>query len=411
MDIGVKIVRRICRIVDSKPGATMFYVAFGVAFFKLFLNSTMFPAAIVDAGILNLLSYGCLALICLIAAINILRLLVEYYIAEDKKQNLLNLAVLGFGIGAGVLCLIFGHYREPFILFCVVAAAWRKRVEPIFVISLVLGSVIMIAAYVASMNGYALYLTYDMGKDMLGHAFGMNYRTDFAAHVMYLVMMYAALRAEKLKPWEYIMLWFDTWVVWRYSSAKIASACMAAFLTAFGLLIAFRYVKHRWPRIPKWTALIHIVCFLFTMLMIAIYPSDGKQDTYSMRIDLSRRGFETYSTTFFGQRVAENGLGGIYDVSDGYFFLDIMYVRMLILYGIVVTIVFLAMMTLASYRAIGSGQAVLVLALFIVAVDSLVEHHAMEIWYNVFVLLCATEVANLHVNSSLIEKVDADNAS
>ena len=392
IDLYVDITRKLYRLFESRIVSAVFYAAFGLLFIKFTLITTMFSTDITDGRVVNLMAYLGLGVMCMIAGVNMLQLFAGV-IADDvsgtqRKESFLWFALLTASIMVSFLCWIIGHHKEPFIMCAVVAASYGRRIRPVLAITLVAGSAILLAAYVASVNGYIPYLTYDMGgKVIFGHAFGMNYRTDLAAHVLYLVMAYAVLRGEKLMAWEYMMLWFDTWITWRYSSARMNCACMAVFLIVLGIIHVFRLIKKRWPNVPAWSSAIHIVCFLATMVMLFVPSAEGLDSISSGRISLSRRGFEEYGVTAFGQVVEENGLGGIYEAKGEYFFLDIVYIRMIIIDGAAMLLIFMILMTLASYRAAKHGEAIMALALVTVAVVGMIEHHGIEIWYNTYVLV------------------------
>ena len=386
---------------EGKTGSVLFYFAFSIVYFRMFFRTTMFPYVVRSVWgnrLIDWPAYAAFMILCALAGLRVLEYLMsaaQPTPTEEKRKNILRFLFSAATLLVGFLCWIKGDNKDPFILCCLAIAVIGRRFYPALLISTVIGSVFMVVAYVASMNGYIPYLVYDRGGEVLAHAFGICYRTDFAAHVLYLVMSYAILRGEKLHLWEYLMFWLDTWVVWRYSAARMNAACLILFLALLGGLHLFRLVKHRWPHLPCWTAGVHVGACVASLLMIKFYPATGVNGSLDARVRLSLEGFVKYPLNLFGHMVEERGGGGIVDSNIPYFFLDISYVRTLIIYGICMLVVYLVLMTLASDKAAKTGDVVLALALIIVAIASVIEHHATEYGYNILLLAGTGVLSNL----------------
>ena len=116
-------------------------------------------------------------------------------------------------------------------------------------------------------------------------------------------------------------------------------------------------------------------------------------DTFWARLNLSVQGFRENTLRLIGKGVFERGAGGLYDSSEAYFYLDITYVRNIISYGILFALIYLAVMTIASWRAAKEKHTVLCLALIIVAMVSIIEHHASDFAYNVLILAAFADVS------------------
>ena len=394
-------VLKLFALSDGRIGSVLFYSSFGLVYFRMFYRTTMFPYVVRSVWgnrLIDWPSYFAFVILCGLAGLQVLEYLVSALRVEsppNRKQEWMRFALSAATLLVGFLCWFKGGNKDPFILCCLAIAVIGRRFYPALLISTVIGSVFMVVAYLASMNGYIPYLVYDRGGEVLAHAFGICYRTDFAAHVLYLVMSYAILRGEKLHLWEYLMFWLDTWVVWRYSAARMNTACLVLFLMLLGGLHLFKIIKHRWPRVPRWTAAVHAVLCAASLLMIKFYPATGVNGSLDARVRLSLEGFVKYPLNLFGHMVEERGGGGIVDSSIPYFFLDISYVRTLIIYGICMLVVYLVLMTLASDKAAKTGDVVLALALIIVAIASVIEHHATEYGYNILLLAGTGVLSNL----------------
>ena len=364
-----------------KIGDIVFYVFFAICYARVFINGTTAYVLINDWTWVNrpyeIAVFG----------ITIMALLTISH-ARNMKIQLLWIAMVLIG---------FAHWQrsgemELFALCIMIVAIAGRSFKPVLWISLIIGSSIMLIAYWASVHGFLPYLVYQTGGLYGSHSFGMVYRTDLAAHVMYLIMTLALLRKEKISSIGYLSLVFSTWIVWRYTHARANTFCIVVFLMGFTIwLLAYLIVKKN-IRIPKWTMWIHAFCNV--SILAAVFALGGKSkgaagsdlSTFWARLSLSLQAFRDYPVRLLGTYVPERGAGGTPDPSIPYFYLDITYVRNIIVYGILFAIVYLAIVTWISYRALKEEQTILALGLIIVAVVSMIEHHAADFAYNVLLL-------------------------
>ncbi len=378
-----KTIDRVIALSRGKAGDLVYYISFTFVYIFRFYLTTMFTG-LIDPKWFKIPYYLGIAGLLLLSGVAVLECI--------RKKTYREAAELIFILLAGVLCTFIGGWKIVYLMCFLIAASKDRDLKPVFLISVIVGSVIMVSAYLASMNGYIPYLVYNGKTEMLQHAFGMNYRTDLAAHVLFTVMCYGILRAEKLMLWEYTMLWFDTWLIWRYAQARAGSACLVLFLTLMGLAIIYRRIRGEWIKLPKITALVHILSGIAVFIAVALWPEtngigggpEGSESIFA-RLSLSREAFRMYPVNLFGHVVKERGAGGVVDSAEPYFFIDITYVRILIMGGIVLFILYLFLMTKASYKA-AERHTILAIALIVTAIHSIIEHHAFEVAYNVLIL-------------------------
>ena len=365
-----------------------FYILFAIAYTYRFFNTTMFTMLVRDWKVINLVYDISVLLIALMALWNI--------VGIEKK--LYKIGALIVVISAFMLLSRDGTY-EVFVMLLLVIAAIGRDFKPMLIISVIIGSLMMIAAYQASMHGYIPYLVYDTGGEYGSHAFGIVYRTDFAAHVLYLAMSYAALRKDKITSIGYMVLVFATWFVWRYVHARMNTFCMILFLVGYAVFILLAIFGKK-LKIPKWFCVAHLVAnvgaIAGSMILGDRMVDIAGVDAGSLwaRFQMSKQAIVENGVHLLGRNIYEQGAGGLVDGSNPYFFLDITYVRTLMLHGVVIAIIYLVIMTVASYRASKEGHTVIAIALLIVAIVSLIEHHATEISYNVFMFAAFANMGN-----------------
>ena len=168
---------------------------------------------------------------------------------------------------------------------------------------------------------------------------------------------------------------------------------MVLFLVVLGIILFFYHIKGRWIRIPKCISLIHAFCAAISFLAIFWWSTTGESvnisdsvNTLKSRLSLSLQAFKMYPVNLFGNNITERSAAGIPDSAEEYFYLDILYVRILFIGGIVLFIVYLSLMTIATLKAIKNQQVILSIALIIIALDGIVESHFLTLSFNVFIL-------------------------
>jgi hypothetical protein len=111
----------------------------------------------------------------------------------------------------------------------------------------------------------------------------------------------------------------------------------------------------------------------------------------SGRLELGHEGFIRYELSLFGQFVDQNGLGTSTSFEGDYFYLDSSYINILLRFGLVILDVVLAIITTLSLRERRRDSYFRLMILTVVSLQSMIEHHLIEIAYNPFLLLLFAE--------------------
>ena len=357
----------------SKIEDILFYVMFTVLYLRQFYRTTMFTYTL-DIKYLDLLGYAAAAFLLPLAGINAIR-----FWRNNKRLAVILIAFLVCGVGSAVI----GKNRTLIILCVLIVSSVGRKFNVVAWIALIAGAIMMVIAYFASIGGYIRYFNSYAYDGRYLHAFGILYHTDFAAHVLYLSMIYVWIRRDKMHFWEYLILWCVAILTWRYSGARMNAFCLSLFLLLYCVVNIF---KNRFYSFPRCIASCHLICTLLTFLLVLVRDKLSSFPTLYHRLQLSDLGIKTYGVSLFGQYIEEMGAGGIADFSKGYFFLDIAYVRILLMYGVAFLVVFLLWMTLITYHAALDKDVVLCLILCMIAFVSIIEHHSIDYCYNVFFL-------------------------
>lgn len=282
-----------------------------------------------------------------------------------------------------------------------------KKILKVYVVgSLSVLSIIMLGSFTGSIED----LLYTGSSNIYRHSFGVNYPTDFAARLVYLFLAAMVLYGQICKP-----LWIAGAIilagfVYQFSHAKCST--IVFLLTSIGLLLL--WIGERWKRnLEKLLSFKRILrfCFIFVIpccavllsaLMVLYDPNDPflswLNTVITGRLGLAKNAFLQYGIHAFGTHFVMVG-GGSGTVSHGiYNFIDSSYCLILLRYGF---FVFLAVCIYGMRVAYGAGKIRndrLLLAIVLVAIHSMIEHHLLEPEYNVFFLLSFADLKPLSEN-------------
>lgn len=372
---------RDCYRNHKKISGLLFYICFTAAFTWLFLQTTMFrnyfsniPGNTVFADLNRIIG----SLFIMLAMFSLCGI-------KTRKQ----LVIICLILLTGTMHNYFVVTSKFFLLCFILASVTDRSFEPVPYISFFIGSAIMVLCYFASRAGYLHYLTYAPAS----HSFGIIYRTDHAAHALFLMMSYIAMRKNRLTAPEYAVQVLAMYFTWHYTAGKLSVLCMAALLAGSFLLQKFEQ-NGREIRLPEWLSLIHVFCCIATFLIVFLYAKgyfhlqSEQLSTFLSRYRFSAEAFRQYPVRLFGTNVAERGSDGlsIYSKTE-YFAIDIMYVKLILRYGIMSLIMYLYIMTKGTLQSIRKRRGLFILIFMILAVNAMVEHHAIEYCYNIFILL------------------------
>ena len=252
----------------------------------------------------------------------------------------------------------------------------------------------LIGAMVLSLAGVIENLTYQRGG-RLRYAFGIIYPTDFAAHVFFLAAGVGWLRRQRI---SYVELG-----IFAALAVFCAVACGARNNAVCILVLAawLAVVKVGCRRNARWRpsrALQWVMCLSAPLLAVAIialsrvYSSSvgwmaALNRLLSGRLVYGRKAFNTLALSRFGIDVEMVGRGGTTELTDGIFFLDSSYVNALFCFGVVVLAAVLTAFVVCALRHKRLGDWARLGVLAAAALQCLLEHHMLELSYNVFLLL------------------------
>ena len=298
-------------------------------------------------------------------------------------------------IWAGIILFAFlmpallTEYRFLWYTGFLIVGAKDIDFDKILKVYLTIGITIMVAAFVASQMGWVENLQYHIFTEteiITRNSYGSVYPTDFSAHVFYLAVAGICLCENKISWGKVINFVVLAAFVLDKCIARTSAICLC--VTAV-MLIAVKYLKDKIN-----TDVIYHVFNLSTVAMAALFISlvhvfdltkewMVKLDSIlSQRLRISAKAIELYDYKLFGQNIVEVGFGRNTEYPEDYFFLDSSYIRIALLYGVILLLVALFIFWLAGRHAIDNKRIIIVVAIMAIAIHSFMEHHILEIAYN-----------------------------
>lgn len=304
-----------------------------------------------------------------------------------------------------------------FILFLVATVVWRKTnsnlilVETAFILAardvsfneiikryFYVILILLISVIIFSLLGVIKDLVFVVHGRAVRYSLGIIYPTDLAAHVLYLLLAHAYLNFDRLN-WQYYCGYLVVaYLVKIITDARLSVICIV--LTIPILITAKLAQKSKksfsyhllvtyWMYIPLLAFIIFVGTYFFDVENRIYFKIDR---LLSGRLGYGHLAMGLYPITMWGQKIIEHGLGGnsglriFHSNNAGYFFIDSSYMRLIMIYGIVSTLIYILIMVLVSIKGVKQQVYQLAAIMLVVTLSCLVEQHLLELSFNPFLL-------------------------
>ncbi len=374
------------RLADPQCADALFLIGYAMYLATTVWVTTMFPMTKMVQALCMLISLICIAIKI-------------FLYGKYSIKKVLILVVTG-------LCCVVGlyknHYVYPLIWFVLIAGSDRVPFEKILKVYLLIVGAIVFLAFSASMLGVIPNLQYETETRGIRNSFGIIYPTDCGAHVFFWMLTYFYLKGKNLRGVHYLFGLLSTWAVYHFCNARIdaGSILMTTVLFGLGNFISCdsncsRRIRRIWERLWERLGgmvmpLLAVVSILFTYLYSDGNAMWAKMDgTLLERLKLGKQAFEDYGLKLFGQKIPMNGYGGTLNLVDDYFFLDCSYVNILLTWGLILFLIVMALFICSCKK--NRKELHFQYAIALIAVNSMIAHHLMDVAYNPFVLAIVSE--------------------
>lgn len=310
-----------------------------------------------------------------------------------------------------ILLLITWRTSKEFSLFSMgifVLGARNVDFKRIIKIYFYVGMLLLAFVVISAMGGLIRNLVYRREMtNIVRQSFGIAYPTDFAAHVLYLILAYAYLKFGKIKWYDYAVFLAAAVFLVKFSDARLSA--YAIILSIPVLWIGQRaqtdHLLSRFIASFYWTVPI-LLAYLVIIASYFFTPSNKTltkvNNASSGRLFLGHKAISEYGFSMFGKQIIEHGWGGAnglkmsQNAPANYFFVDSSFLRMTILYGIIMAIIILLAMTKISWESFQKGSFALASIIVIVSVSAMVEQRLLDLAYDPFLIALLANVYTQH---------------
>lgn len=310
-----------------------------------------------------------------------------------------------------ILLLITWRTSKEFSLFSMgifVLGTRNVDFKRIIKIYFYVGMLLLAFVVISAMGGLIRNLVYrrDM-TNIVRQSFGIAYPTDFAAHVLYLILAYAYLKFGKIKWYDYAVFLAAAVFLVKFSDARLSAYAIILSIPVLWIgqraqtdHLLSRFIASFYWTVPILSAyLVIIASYFFT-------PSNKiltkVNNASSGRLFLGHKAISEYGFSMFGKQIIEHGWGGAnglkmsQNAPANYFFVDSSFLRMTILYGIIMAIIILLAMTKISWESFQKGSFALASIIVIVSVSAMVEQRLLDLAYDPFLIALLANVYTQH---------------
>lgn len=310
-----------------------------------------------------------------------------------------------------ILLLITWRTSKEFSLFSMgifVLGARNVDFKRIIKIYFYVGMLLLAFVVISAMGGLIRNLVYRRDiTNIVRQSFGIAYPTDFAAHVLYLILAYAYLKFGKIKWYDYAVFLAAAVFLVKFSDARLSAYAIILSIPVLWIgqraqtdHLLSRFIASFYWTVPILSAyLVIIASYFFT-------PSNKiltkVNNASSGRLFLGHKAISEYGFSMFGKQIIEHGWGGAnglkmsQNAPANYFFVDSSFLRMTILYGIIMAIIILLAMTKISWESFQKGSFALASIIVIVSVSAMVEQRLLDLAYDPFLIALLANVYTQH---------------
>ena len=310
----------------------------------------------------------------------------------DIKKILFILLVIGSFIIARRYSGVDALLETGFLIAGANDIDYRKILKVYLIVEIPTTICTMIAGY----TGVITDLVYHRGEQVR-MSFGFVYPTDFAAGIIFMVTAWVVLRQVRCTWIEIGLMIISVVLFEKYCDVRNSEIVMMI------LIICVVYLKIRNKLAAKKgkeympSLLLKILCLVapyglagFMILVSRFYRPDiewmAKLNTlFSTRLSLGKEVFDRYDIQIWGQDIPMRGNGGSTEVVADYFFIDSSYVNILMRLGLVAFILVMLIISIIMIKSLNHPY--MLMAMAIVCIHSVMEHHMFEVYYDVFLML------------------------
>lgn len=225
----------------------------------------------------------------------------------------------------------------------------------------------------------------------LRHGLGFSWTTTGAILFLFIVFEYIAIRKEKIKYIEFLILEIISFILYRLTDSRMAFALCSVFLVFQVFVKFFKYRFGITKFFKKLFVFVPSVICVFAIAIHYFYNPDNElwmklNDLLSGRLRLGKQGIAEYGISLLGNSIKWVGYSA--DAVEGtYNYVDCSYLQILLEYGLIFLVMVIAIYTVIIYKAVKNENYFLLWSVIFVLIFSITEPRLMNLSFNPFPLL------------------------
>ncbi len=325
-------------------------------------------------------------------------LFVKYALSRQKKWTLLEI-ILGIMV-AFAFFMSFQMTGDNRIMDIALLLLCAKDIPYAAILKeyVVIKVPMIVMTIIGSQFGVFENLIYHQNQGTrVREAFGFNYPTDFAAQIFFLFLVWVLIRRIKITYVELAGMVIVGVLLKKFCDTNNSVICIAILVLSVVVfkILDKRNLKGRFFDVIERIYCVGCLCvpFVFagmTVLLSRFYNPENPilsaiDKALNYRLGWGYEGFSRYDTTLWGQYVEMQGNGGTTEKVTDYFFLDCSYVNILLRWGFVIFVLVLLVLVVLMLK--NWKDHLFLWILVMVCLHSVIEHHFLEFYFNVFLIL------------------------
>lgn len=383
----------------SINGVQLYMVAFAIYFLPAFLMDSIYTNYFGWSG-LRLMSYLSIPLLSF-----------KIFVLDNFKLRTKIIMIIMMVLS--VIIWRSSQYPEIFVTTTFVLASKDVPFRMIAKWYLYLSVTLLAIIIVTSLINVVPNLVYKSYLRPNRYGMGMAYTTFVASHVFFSILAYCYLKFRHLNWFDYLGIVFIATLVMKYTDTRLDY--YASLLTI--PLVAMAQIANQKPgmirKLMSFVWMATPVTTLTTIIMAFFFSPHIKwmrkaNEMLSGRLSLSEVAFRRYDVNLIGQKIHEKSFGGmkghqfanhnLFGLSKDYFYIDSSVIRMLLVWGGIVFLSYTVVMTLIALLDTVNQSYILSVIILLVAINSMIEPHALQLIYNIFILSIGSLIRTINLN-------------
>lgn len=274
--------------------------------------------------------------------------------------------------------------------------SFKKIANLYFKINFVLLMITIISSQIGIIEDLVYYRK---DKDKYRHSFGAVYPTDFAAHVFFLSLAYVYKKDKKITWYQIVCILTSALLIYQFCDARLDAICI--------VLVAFISLCNKWNVIyfknffVKYGLIFSfLICGALSLFLTINYDNSNEfyiktNELLSSRLRIGNMMYHEYGIKMFGQLVEDHGFGGSLTFEyEVYNYIDCSYLRILLKYGLVSSILITILNIVISQKLYKTQNYNILLLLLLVSINSMVAQHYIDFSYNFLLLIYLANLEN-----------------